>query len=341
MYIICKHCAKEFSSYSSRSNHTKKFHNDSVILKIPETSKSNKLKVIQKSSNLDNEVFICNYCDNTYKYKQGKWKHEQTCKEKNKEKPINNINNEKLEKLEKENVEMKKKLDEILINHTKEINEQKKHNEEIFNVLKTLRIPQKKLKKIHNHLQLNNNNININNGTTNNTTNNNNGIINNITNIIIPLGEEKLSDVLTKDEKINILSYNGNCLIELIKKINISENERFKEFKNIVITNIHNKWADIYNKSKKRFIKILKDKLFEEIIANRMSDIEEFYNDYKDQITEFTAKQIEINLHKMKHDKKYINGKIDDIITVIYNSREDIIRQIKEYNPGLNLFDFE
>jgi hypothetical protein len=39
--------------------------------------------------------------------------------------------------------------------------------------------------------------------------------------------------------------------------------------------------------------------------------------------------------------KKYINSKIDDIASIIYNNREDFIRQLNDYTPGLNLFDFK
>jgi hypothetical protein len=119
--IECIHCNKIFSSYSSRSNHTKKFHNELI---------NNKL-----SSNQNNGLLKCKYCNNIYKYKQGKWKHEQTCKEKNKE---NIINNEKIE-----NIEIKKQLNELLI-----INEKlKKENAEIKQQLNELLINNEKLKK--------------------------------------------------------------------------------------------------------------------------------------------------------------------------------------------------
>ena len=70
-----------------------------MILKSHPKVIQNDEKVIQKSSKKINEnVFKCSFCDKTYKYKQGKFKHEKKCSNK---KDINKLEQE-LDVLKKE-----------------------------------------------------------------------------------------------------------------------------------------------------------------------------------------------------------------------------------------------
>ena len=56
------------------------------LAKIHEKSVNSKSKVSRKVS--QNGLLKCKYCDKLYKHKQSKWKHEQKCKEKNKQSEI-------------------------------------------------------------------------------------------------------------------------------------------------------------------------------------------------------------------------------------------------------------
>lgn len=132
MKFKCKHCEKEYSSYQSRCNHMRRYHNDerqidvNVVVNKLATIKIEEVPKTQK----------CSKCDKKFQSRQGKWSHEKICKENN---------NEKIEKLEKENQETKKEL------------------ENLKNMLqKALKIHPKTLNKINN--QLNNS------GTINNVT---------------------------------------------------------------------------------------------------------------------------------------------------------------------------
>lgn len=71
----CNICNKYYSSKSSICNHNKKFHSESKS-KVSIISKS---YVCKSKSNINNNSIKCKYCDNTYKHKQSKWKHEQKC----------------------------------------------------------------------------------------------------------------------------------------------------------------------------------------------------------------------------------------------------------------------
>ncbi len=207
-------------------------------------------------------------------------------------------------------------LEKKLEQQQKEIEELKKFKSEI---MKSLKIHPKTLQKINSQL--------------NNT---NNGTINNIT--IIPLGKENLSELLTDKEKMSVLSKYGNCLTELVKMVHVSDKDKYKQFKNIYITNLQNNVAYKYDDKTKKFIAVTKNELLESIIDNRIGDIEEFYIDYKDKITPFTEKQITSFLERMNDEKEYKDVKKEEIKFAIYNGREEIIQQIKEHNPQLNLF---
>jgi hypothetical protein len=57
MDFRCKSCNKEYSSYQSLWNHTKKFH----------TERSEK-------------IYMCRFCEKIYDKKNSRWSHEQKCK---------------------------------------------------------------------------------------------------------------------------------------------------------------------------------------------------------------------------------------------------------------------
>jgi len=100
MEYKCKVCVKDYSSYKSLWNHTKKFHK-------PESAGS-QLKVSKKSAESQQQVktvLDCKYCNKSYTHKQSRWRHEKICKINNTviikqetKRPIvsqiNNINNQ-------------------------------------------------------------------------------------------------------------------------------------------------------------------------------------------------------------------------------------------------------
>lgn len=156
-------------------------------------------------------------------HRQSKWKHETKCKIEDNEKNCKIEDNEKdilMRKIEK--------LENNVENLMKIINDYCKIDPNTF-------------QKINN--DFNNSNININNG----IINNDNKIINN--NIkIIKFGSEKLSEILTEKEILNILNNRYLSLEESIKTIHFNKNR--PEYQNICITNLKDDLAYVYNGTK-------------------------------------------------------------------------------------------
>jgi hypothetical protein len=140
MVVICKHCNKEFSSYSSRSNHNKKFHTKIEECKLTSPTQ----KCIPKESLKKRNILECKYCKKIYSNRQNRWKHEQKC--------------------DKNNEELDEELDDILKEAVnKEI---EKFKADFF---KAMKVHPKTANKINNQINSNN--------TINNTINNINLVI--------------------------------------------------------------------------------------------------------------------------------------------------------------------
>jgi hypothetical protein len=256
----CNKCNKLYASYKSLWNHTSKFH-------ILNSIKSNS-KVTQESHKSNSKVTPnnkCKYCDKTYKYKQGRYKHEQTCDNNIK---MNIIDNKLTDNLIKENEIIKKQLSEL----------SNKYNE----LLKLCKIHPKTLQKINKQLINNTNNGTINNGTIN----------------IVKFGSEDIASILSKSEILKILNRKMLALEESIKTIHF--NEARPELKNIYITNLKDQYAYIYNGTK--FIAVLKSDILGELVDNHIENIEYSIEEYKDKLQPKTVEVLDKFIEKMNND---------------------------------------
>lgn len=82
------------------------------------------------------------------------------------------------------------------------------------------------------------------------------------------------------EEQIELLNTGNMCLETLVEKAHF--NHKYPQFKNILITNLQNNLAYKYNAITNNFDVVTKKELLEDIISERMYDIEEFFNNYKD-----------------------------------------------------------
>ena len=289
MEYKCTQCNKDYSSYQSLWIHNKKFHVKTITNILDNTHIS--LPNTQK-----NEL-ECIHCNKVFTRKDNLKRHHNNC----------TVKETKEIKLEKEVISLKEQLKE----KDKNIEDFKKQIIDFIN--KECKVHPKTFTKINKQLNTTNN--------TNNTLNDNK-VINN--NVIIQFGREKLYEVFSKKEQIDVLNHGYMCLENLIEKAHF--NSKYPQFKNIVITNLQNNIAYKYNAATNNFDVVTKKELLEDIISERMYDIEDFFNNHKNDISSKMQNVIETFIKKMDTES-YENIKI-----ILYNNRS----KVKLINPELN-----
>jgi hypothetical protein len=285
----CEICNKEYKTYKSMWHHKNKYHTKIPTI-YPHNTHNLPTSYPQNTHNLPtidletkkSEQTVCNYCNKKLSCYNSLNRHLKNCKE--------NTN------LIKENDELKKDNEEY-----------KKLLLDLMN--KQFKMHPKKLQKI----------INSNNNTNNNSNNTNNLTINNNINSIniIELGDEELYKVFSKEEKLNILKSGYSSLEEIIKHAHLNDN--YLKFQNIVITNIRNNQAYVYNSKCGKFILCNKKELLEELIIYRMDDLVSFYDEHKHKLTPKLVKILEEMFNVKKNDDEYIDRKNREFNILFYN----------------------
>jgi len=275
----CKKCTKTYSSYKSLWRHDALKHKN---LNDDIDNHSN-LMSNQKSNHLtptqNVDVLKCKNCDKEFTFKQNRWRHEKTC-EVIKEKQ-NKI--EDIEEIKKEMLEYKKEMERL-----KDMLQQ------------ALKVHPKTLTKINKQL--------------NNT---NNGIINN--NIIVQLGRENLSDILSSKEKMGILNRQVMGINDLVELVHISG--KYKKFMNVYVTNLQNTIAYRYDEKMNNFIAVNKNELLNDLIDARMYDIEKFFEEIGPTLDSKKSEKIKRFIERMNNEEDELKGiKKEEIKLVLYNN---------------------
>ena len=309
----CNICDKNYKTYQTLWKHNKTFHtekthilssknhpnDDSLSSKYHPKDDTLSSKYHPNESNLKIKKTlrkICNYCNTEYSCYKNVFKHEKKCKEN----PIN------------------KK--EIILSNT---NIQK----EILDLLNLDNVDKRTINKINSLLKKMHNNDSINNINSNNSVNNshnNNGTINNTINII-QLGKENLSDILDKKEKLHVLNKKNNAVLELIELAHF--NTKYPQLHSIILTNKNTNTLYLYNEEKKIFKLTNKNEAIDQLIECKICDIEEFYEEHKNVLTENVKRIIEtiIDDRYENDDKPVVNKQIrDNINNLLYNNRNTV-----------------
>ena len=318
----CETCNKLYKDKSGIWYHNKKYHKDLCKLNVNHNdlhSDKVEIYVSQTSANVslgDTQIckdningYSCDYCGTIYLHRQSKYKHQLKCKNKIVEKEKLSGQNQK---------EIINLLMEEIKTYKEQFKEQEKQNQEIKKTLmnlinKNCKVHHKTLQKINKQLNGDHNTVNENNTT------------NNITYNIIALGHENLTDVFSKKEKMNILKYRFNSLPQLVEYAHF--NDKYPQFKNILITNTQNKIAYKYDIKKKQFVAVNKDELLEDIVDERMCDISSFYDELEEELDTKTKDILDKVKDKIDSDPAYKELKKQDIKLIIYNNRKKVIKE--------------
>ncbi len=319
----CTICNKNYKDKSGLWYHNKKVHNPKVTLNSnPESSQSNHT-VIPKSSinndpdenvDINSNKYECKKCNKKFKYKQGRWKHEQTCK------GIIETNLKEENELLKNTV---KKQSEELKQQSDEIKEVKSMLLDLMN--KNCKVHHKTLQKINKQL---NNNGTINNGT----------IINNT---FVKFGNLSYDGLLTDQQQRDILNKQYLSLEESIKQIHFNKN--LPEYNNVYITNMKDDIAYIFNGVK--FISIRKNDMLTQLINMHIDEINFSFEKNKGKLKEKYVERLEKFLSDLNSsNKKFVDEqnqrtypnykayKINAIKLLIYN--ESDAKKLAELTDG-------
>ena len=119
-------------------------------------------------------------------------------------------------------------------------------------------------------------------------------------NVIVNLGDENLSELLTVKEQLKILNKRNKCLEYIIQYIHF--NDKFPQFKNVMIDDLKSDKALKFDVDKKDYIVVKKNELLDDIIENRLSDIEEFCVKNDEDVKKTTKKLVNRYIKKMEKE---------------------------------------
>ena len=264
-----------------------------------------KTEIIHEKVEEQNE-YKCRVCNKKYKYKQTRFRHEKSCSG------------------------IKQTIMELEVEKTKQETEKMKQE-----TLK-LKIKLQGMKRIDNKTFKAINKVLIDRSTTNNIQNNT--IINNYQ--IFSIGNEDVVGTLSLYDKQYIINRKWCSLDEIVKMVHC---EGHNMFKNILITNLKDKFAYTFDESKGYFITTTKTFILDDLISNRMMDIETIYDELTtaNLVDEKTKKMIQAFLDRMEEDDKPYTDEVEDvehanykaykmnlIKVLLYNNQEKITRGI-------------
>ena len=147
----------------------------------------------------------------------------------------------------------------------------------------------------------------------------------NITNInIVQLGKEDIINNLNKKEKINILNKCYGSFNKLIEQVHF--NDKYPQFKNIAITNLKDDYAYKYDDIENKFIACKKEELLDDLMDNRIIDLEEILNENIESINNVKVSKLKNLIIKLYDKDIFYDNNKSNIKLMIYNKSENTIK---------------
>jgi hypothetical protein len=307
----CNDCNKFYSNYNSLWTHNKKYHKCNNVSeekateeKTTEEKTTEEKTTEEKTTEEKTTEYTCIKCNKKYKHNPSKCRHEKTC------------NGTKQPSLE---LEVEKMKQETL---DKEVEVEKIKQETL-----KLKIKLQGMKRVDNKTFKAINKVLIDRSTHNNN-------IQNITNNnyqIFSIGNEDVINTLSIDDKRIIINRKWCSIDEIVKMVHCGDHNMFK---NILITNLKDKFAYTFDESKGYFITTTKSFILDDLITNRMMDIETIYDELTtaNLVDEKTKKMIKAFLERMEEDDKPYTDENDDVEHVNYKAYKMSLIKLLLYN---------
>ncbi len=294
----CNECNKTYSCYRSLWTHNKSHHKG--IKPVEE-----KNEIVEETN--ENE-YSCRVCNKMYKHNASRYRHEKTCSG------------------------TKQTSIELEVEKCKTINlnkEQENINKEVE--LVKLKIKLQGMKQLDNKTFKAVNKILMDRSTHNTMNNTQNNITNNYHfPKIFSIGHENVVDTLSLYDKQHIMNRKWCSLDEIVEMVHCGDHNMFK---NIIITNLKDKFAYMYDDVKGYFITTTKSYVLDNLVNNRITDIEAIYDELStaNKIDSKTKRMIQEFLDKMnEEDKPYTD--IEDVEYPNYKSYKMNIIKVLLYN---------
>ena len=192
-----------------------------------------------------------------------------------------------------------------------------KYEEKIKKLEEHIKEQDEKIKKLEQNsiVTTQNNNNTVNNITQNNTTNNN---IQN--NIIFELGNENFEQVLTDQQKLQILNQKYSSIEYFIKKYHC--NKKYPQFQNVKITSMTKSHCKVYSKNDKKYITKDLKRVIEQLVDYRIGDLHIILEETPN-VPENTNRAVRGLLDKMDTDEKYKKEKYKTVKMTMYSESCD------------------
>ena len=306
-YLDCSFCNNKYLNYKSLWKHNKVKHSKELVTELlPITN-----------------ILQCTLCNKLFHNKSNRYRHEKICK------------NIKTIKIPKDTELVIKKLEIEKINaESNKLKEEKELIKLKIKLQDCTKLDTKTFKSINKLLMTRSYNKSIN---SNNNIIINNNIQNNIN--LVGFGKEELIEKLSNKDKKQIINSGFLCLEKITEITNIGIHN---EFKNIVITNLKDNFAYQYDENAGYFVVVNKNNSINELISNRVMDIEAIYDELEtaNKIDEKTKKIIEKFLIKIEDTGKFVDEqenityinykdyKIHNIKILLYNNQDKITKDI-------------
>ena len=296
----CNDCNKFYSNYNSLWTHNKKYHKCIIKFNNVSEEKTTEEKTTEEKTTEEKTTeYTCIKCNKKYKHKPSKCRHEKNCKE------ITDRDREI--ELEKTKIEVEKNKQKTL----------------------ELKIKLQGMKRVDNKTFKAINKVLIDRSTHNNIQNNNTIINNNYQ--IFSIGNEDVVNTLSIDDKQIIINRKWCSIDEIVKMVHCGDHNMFK---NILITNLKDKFAYTFDESKGYFITTTKSFILDDLISNRMMDIEAIYGELTtaNLVDEKTKKMIQAFLDRMEEDDKPYTDEVADVEHVNYKAYKMSLIKLLLYN---------
>jgi hypothetical protein len=270
-------------------------------------------------------MYHCRYCVKKYKHYSSRTKHEKKCK------PIE----DPLEQILEENAQIKEENEKIAEESEKIKAERDAYKDKVIKLqdklIKTTRLTTKSFKAL-NKILIERSYMNQ----SHNHTNSHNQINNNNILQICNVGSEDILNVLSEQQKKQIINAKFKSLDKLIE---ITHCGPYNQFKNILITNLKDEYAYRYDGAKGFFVTVKKYDIITDMLDYRIYNLSEIYEEIENGIDAKTKIVIRRFMEKCENNEpfeddegvrypNYKEYKKDCVKILLYNNHEQITKNI-------------